>query len=500
MSYVPLAYAPDQDTAWDTMPGGCQLMRNLIPTRRRTYATWACQNTIAEYTSSTEPQIGYIMRQAAGTARFFLCNKQSIYEFTSTSAATDRSSGAYSASTETWTMAQFGDATIATNLLNNVQVSSSGAFADLSGTPPKAQLVVVARGQAMLLNYNDGTAYPDGWATSDLEDITDWTVTATNFADRGRLYDTPGPIRAAVVLRDTVVAFKDDSIYVGEFVGDPTSTIWAWTLVSDKVGCSSPHGVCVFNDKLYFVHRSGFYVFDGAQARNFGTEVTNAIFTRASALGGGINFTRIQTTVDHADGVIFFAFADSNRKLAATFPYNAETNTWGGSIEDNALTIEGVAEYATCVVRCTQSDIIAFDSTASTSNPRTVVYAGVGNTGKIGGYSGAFPALGSWATSPTFTTGPIGGGMISRVTELELAFRSLTTTTGSPTVAVVGTKSRAAAYDSAPTVAGAWNSTEYKYNISGAGTSSKFMVAKFTFLDSTEISGMFHPLRPAGKS
>lgn len=501
MSYIAGTYAPDLDTSWDTLPGGIQEMVNFVPTRRGTFGSWSCENALAEYTSSTEPRIGWITRKTDGTARFFLASKQAIFEFTSTSAATDRSGTTYSASTENWTFTQFGDITIAVNLLNNPQKSTVGAFSDLGGSPPKAQLVASNLGFIMLANYNDGTAYQDGWACSDIEDAEDWTVTATNQADRGRLYDTPGPIRALVPLRDTFVAYKDDSIYVGEYVGDPNTTIWAWRLIADNVGCSGMHGVCNFNDKHYFVHRSGFYVFDGAAVRQFGREVTRTIFQAATALGGGINYARVQVTADYVENTLFYAFGDSNHKLAATYTYNVETGKWGGKIEDTVFTFAGSSDYATCIVRCTQASMIAFASGLASSNPQTAVFAGPGNSGKIGAYYGTYPAAAtSWASTLYFVFGPIGGERsITRLNGLDPAFRSLSTSLGTPAASVITSKSRAAAYSAVPNVSGAWNSTELRFDFSGSGVAGRYHTIKQTYTDSTEISGWYIDMLSGGK-
>lgn len=503
MSYIPLTFAPDQDTSWESLPGGLQGAINFVPTARGTLATWACENTIASHTSTTEPQIGYILRKNDGSARFFLCNKQSVVEYTSTSAVTDRSGTTYSASTETWTAATFGDTQIFTNLLDPVQKSTTGALSDLGGSPPKAQLVAVNLGFVMLANINDGTAKTNGWFCSDIEDPEDWTITATNQADSGTLYDTPGPIRALTTLRDTFVAFKDDSIYVAEYVGDPNTTIWAWRLISDKVGCSAPHGVCLFNDKLYFLHRTGFYVFDGAAVRQIGREISNTIFARSAATST-TNFARIQTTVDLVDGTIFFCLADANRKLSDIWAYNANSNKWGGYLEPNAFTISGSNDYATCIVRATQSDIVAFASGEATNNPRTALFAGPISASVVGVCRAEYPAQGTSRTAQLIT-GPIGeGDRIQRITGVDVKFLSLTINSGTPTPKIKTGKSAMALFNTTGDTTGTWNTTEFRADFSGSGTSNRYAIIDFSMTAQTgEIAGLrvnYENTKPAGRT
>ena len=403
--WVRPVWMPDRDCSWEVAPGALVECRGFVPRRRGTYATFAMENEIASYTSTTEPVASCITRKADGTARFFIFNKQSIFEFTSTSAATDRSSATYSASTTGWTWAQYGDVTIATNLYNNVQQSSAGAFADLAGSPPKAQIVLVTLGQIMLLNYNDGSAYPAGWYCSDYDDATDWTITATNGADKGNLYDTPGPIRAAKMLRDSVVAYKDDSIYVGDFVGDPSTTIWSWRLVSDSVGCSSLHGVAVLNDKHYFMHRSGFYEFDGAAVRKIGRECTNFLFDGIT----GADPLTCRVAIDQREGVVCFGWSATAGKVDVQAYYNTETGMWSYNLGQTFTAGAIASYYATATVACNQSDILAFDSSGNDESVSTLVMIGKSNT-TIAANSMTYPAIGGVTTSPVraMRTGAIG--------------------------------------------------------------------------------------------
>jgi hypothetical protein len=494
-----LDWVPDLDVSWEVAPGALKVCRGFYPTRRGSYMSWDMEDVQASYTSTTEPQIAGITRKNDGTARFFLFNKQSIFEFTSTTAATDRSSTTYSASTTTWTWAQFGDTTIATNLYNNPQASASGAFADLGGSPPKAQLIAVALGQVMLANYNDGTAYPAGWYCCDYDDATDWTVTATNGADYGNLYDTPGPIRALETLRDGFVAYKDDSIYLAEFVGDPNSTIWAWRLVSDKVGCSSAHGVAKHNDKHYFMHRSGFYEFDGAAVRLISRKVSNYLFNGITEADPAT----CQATADQKEGVIIFCWEGplAGKKDVQAF-YNVETGKWSYNLGQTFTAGSFATYYPTAVVKCTQADMIAFDATV-TSSTSSFVMVGKADT-KITAYIAYYPAAGTASHLMNIRIGTIGnaddGVTLDAIKPRLLHWAAGTTPTAN---FIADNTEMNVSYDSSAletpdtTNAAAWESTLLRFN---GKVSGKYITADMVFTgNEIDIAGIFVDAKMSGK-
>lgn len=498
--WVRPVWMPDRDCSWEVAPGALVECRGFVPRRRGTYATFAMEYEIAAYASTTEPVASCITRKADGTARFFIFNKQSIYEFTSVSAATDRSSATYSASTTGWTWAQYGDVTIATNLYNNVQQSSSGAFADLAGSPPKAQIVLVTLGQIMLLNYNDGSAYPAGWYCSDYDDATDWTITATNGADKGNLYDTPGPIRAAKMLRDSVVAYKDDSIYVGDFVGDPNTTIWSWRLVSDNVGCSSLHGVAVLNDKHYFMHRSGFYEFDGAAVRKIGRECANFLFDGIT----GADPQTCRAVIDQREGIVCFGWSFTAGHVDVQAFYNVETGMWSYNLGQTFTGGSVVSYYPTATVVCSQSDIIAFDAT-NTEAVSTLLMIGKADT-YIAATAITYPAIGATTTTPIrkMRTGAIGDSdRVYRLNGMQLRVNECGSGDTEPTAVFSADDSEyAIAYNASPpetpvTVATAtWNDNAHRFDGKAAG---KYINADMTFTDyECEIGGLMPILQDVG--
>lgn len=200
-------------------------------------------------------------RVLAGTAT-------SLYEI-STGTWSDESrtvGGAYTGGTDTrWSFAQFGDSTIASNRVDAMQRSTGTGvnFADISGAP-KAEIVFTVGAFVMALNVNDGTDKPDGWHCCAAYDDTDWATSVTTQATKGRLVATPGGLTAGLRLGDYAVAYKSQSIYLGQYVGAPA--VWDWILVpGGGAGCIGKEAICDIDGAHFFVGEDNFWIFDGTR-------------------------------------------------------------------------------------------------------------------------------------------------------------------------------------------------------------------------------------------
>ena len=201
--------------------------------------------------------------------RLFAGTDAALYELSGTS-WTDRSRGGgytLGASTQ-WSFCQFGDTSIASNIDTTIQSSASGAFADISGAP-KAKIVesVLSSGGGFVFGFNtiDGTygTSPDRWWCCGVNDVTSWTPSVTTQATTGRLLGAEGAITCAAKLgADQVVAYKDNSLYVGNFVGPPL--VWAWTEFPG-FGAAGMNSVANLGTAHFCVGRDDIFIFDGAR-------------------------------------------------------------------------------------------------------------------------------------------------------------------------------------------------------------------------------------------
>lgn len=208
-----------------------------------------------------------------GTRRVFAGTQTKLYELSGT-AWTDRSAGglSYTGSVESrWSFCQFGDTTVATNLVDAMQSSSSGAFAAISGAP-KAKIVVSASNNFVLAFHTSDATYgvsPDRWWCCAQNDQTDWTPNVATQANTGQIVATEGPIMAALALGDQVIAYKKRGIFAGVYAGAPV--VWQWNIASSDVGVVGQEAVCSIGGSIHFVvAEDGFWLFDGVRPTPLG--------------------------------------------------------------------------------------------------------------------------------------------------------------------------------------------------------------------------------------
>jgi hypothetical protein len=283
---TPVYFAPDIDTAWSSHPGALSAINALAPLQSGIYGSVGTAAYLSALTG-TDHLTAYLFRQVAGTVRLLTFRKQNIDEYDSSASRTNRGTS-YSASTTDWSAAAWGNQIIACNYLNNTQSSTGGAFADLGGSSPKARYVAANLNFVMLADVDDSgsNVYSDMVWWCALQNPASWTPSIATEAGNVRLLDAPGPIRQLIAYRDTFVAFKDNAIFVGEYVGP--SFVFSWRLVSNRVGCIAPKSVVELDGKLYFLHSSGFWEFDGQTLRNVGLPVFQSFLTANNYMAGGI--------------------------------------------------------------------------------------------------------------------------------------------------------------------------------------------------------------------
>lgn len=87
---------------------------------------------------------------------------------------------------------------------------------------------------------------------SDLEDNTDWTTTATNNAFEHILDASAGRIVAARLIGPYVAVWTDVSLFIGEFLGDPTQT-YRFDRVGDNCGLIGPNAAEVIDNSVFWL-------------------------------------------------------------------------------------------------------------------------------------------------------------------------------------------------------------------------------------------------------
>lgn len=240
--------------------------------------------------------------------------------------------GGYSlAVTDAWYFASIENSRLACNLDQVIQRSTGGAFADVSNSP-QCEVVENVGLFAVAFNVIDGVwgTFPDAWWCCAEGDVTSWAPSAATQATRGRLYASPGPVRAAKALGAQIVAYKETGIYVGTYQGPPK--VFGWELAPGGGGCVGKYAVCVvFPQDVpahFVVGPRDLYLFDGNRPQSIGSgAVREWFFAR-------LNPSYRQKTacvVDYFRGLVYVLFANqsSSGTLNDCLVWNYKSGKWG---------------------------------------------------------------------------------------------------------------------------------------------------------------------------
>jgi hypothetical protein len=331
-------FTPNVDEHAEGVISDCEMM---LPTIRGMKA--APSLTSAGYSALSAQCYGaaYVTKLDK-TTRLFAATQNKLYEGSGGAwTEVSRSVAPASATTYTgvsdsvWRFAQYGDVSLATSGNDTVQKSvSSGQFTDLTGAP-KANLIETVAGFVMLGGYNAGTDTPDGLFWSGLYDYTTWTPSVSTGCGNVRLLDTPGRITAIKRFGSMLVAYKDDSMYLGSY--EP-GLLWTFQLVSSKAGAVSQECVVSTGVSHVFVGNDNIWTFDGASRPvPIGEEIREWFFDDLS-----LSYRhRIQATYDRNNALVYIYYSSASATLDRCLVYNVKANKWGRANR----TIEATLEY-----------------------------------------------------------------------------------------------------------------------------------------------------------
>lgn len=276
-----LGFMPDMP---NTTPGAILSAAELIPSDRGMRAS------PIDALHSVLPGVARglrTVRKLDGSYRLLMGTSSNLYEWTG-SAWSSLGSGYTS---NYWSMAQFGDATLASNDNANIQVSTGGSFSSIANAP-KALLVITPPNFAIALNTQNGSASasfgdsPDRWWSSKFQDPTDWAISVDNQCVSERIIGNGGPITAAAVFGTGWVAYKSDSMFLAQYVGPPQ--VFRLQRIPGEFGCVGPDAVADVGRGHVFVSQNDILFFDGTAPVSLAIgKVKNYLFRDGSP--GAIN-------------------------------------------------------------------------------------------------------------------------------------------------------------------------------------------------------------------
>lgn len=318
-------FAPDLDA---TTPGVITDCTNFIP-----YES-GMRGSPSPVTPDATPALADDCRNAAvltllnNTRRIFAGTQTKMYELTGGVWDDVSRVGDYAGGTETrWSFAQFGDSSLCANKIEVIQRSpGSGDFADIASAP-KAKIIFSVGAFVMALNVDDGTDKPDGWHCCAAFDDTDWVEAVATQCASGRLVSSPGPLTAGLRLGEYAIAYKERSIYLGQYVGAPA--VWDWIQVpGGDSGAIGQDALCDIGGTHFFVGNDNFWVFDGTKPVPVGDEIRQWFFNNSDPTYR----YKTQCVFDRQNNLVWVHFVSNGASTldsAVVFHVKNKNQRWG---------------------------------------------------------------------------------------------------------------------------------------------------------------------------
>lgn len=318
-----LGFAPDLEAP---TPGAVVDCSQFIPYLTGMEAAPSLQTPSGVPTLASACQGAAVVTKLDSTRRVFAGAQTALYELVAGAWANVTRAAVYTGGSDTrWSFTQFGNTTVAANRADTIQASTSGAFADIA-TAPKAEIVFSVGAFVMALNVNDGAEKPDGWHCCASFDATSWTPSITTQAASGRLVSTPGGMTAGLRLGEYAVAYKLNSIYLGQYVGAPV--VWDWLLVpGGEAGCVGKEALCDIDGAHFFVGQDNFWIFDGTRPVPIGDgQVRQWFFDNSDAA----NLFKTKCVYDRQQNRVWVFYPSAGSSVCdSALVYHLKNKQWG---------------------------------------------------------------------------------------------------------------------------------------------------------------------------
>lgn len=271
------------------------------------------------------------LKSLDGVTRIFAGVPTTLYQQIGTGWTDIGRATAYNATGDNyWRFAQFGNTSLCANKGDVLQFSLTGNFADVTGAP-KASIVETVGNFVFLFDTNEPTFgdSPNRWWCAALGEYDDWTPSISTQSATGLLTSSYGKIFAGKRLGDSIVAYKERAMYIGNYVGAPQ--IWNWQQIRGDAGCNSQEAVVDIgtpeNPVHLFMGADDFWRFDGAIPIPIGAPVRHTIYRDLDFAFAN----RIKTVHDRVNTLVYFYYPGngSNGILNKCVVYNYRQNKWG---------------------------------------------------------------------------------------------------------------------------------------------------------------------------
>lgn len=328
-----------QNTGDPCTPETVTFVNHLMPTRigfttALGPVAFTANNTAITMAANT----GYSPRglayfDSSGNQQFLFSLANQIYKYPNN---TNVSRGA-AYTNGNFSFAQWRDKTYAANGADDLQVATTGSFADAAGTTPVFTRIAVAgeflAGIGLAADFvgtlRTVTASPYMLMISGVGNPEQFDVDVDTSAYFQDIYDSGGPLTAIARLRNFFVVFQKSGVYVVENVGGAEK--WSVRCVTDYYGCENPDSIIEVNNVLYWISPTRFgevCAFDGAQV---------------TAISGALQSTYIDRFTAYANDAGFNAPSASWLAGALTAATDGENIIWNKAVFNNATPLSALS-------------------------------------------------------------------------------------------------------------------------------------------------------------
>jgi len=230
----------------------------------------------ASVAADSNPWNSIFLWQNAGLDYLLMANKASVFLWDGTDETEIASGLSGSDVNYQMTFAAFGSHILASDGLVDPKklVYPYTSWADISDSPPKADVIRVFQRHAILLGVY---GYPNRVVWSDIDDYDVWTPAAENEAGDIDLYESSSPVVGGEGLGDFFAVYTGTQIHVLQYVGGVY--VFNRRIASYNTGLWSKRLLCTQGSVQYFMSPVGFYSFDGMSAREIGEGINDYVYS-----------------------------------------------------------------------------------------------------------------------------------------------------------------------------------------------------------------------------
>ena len=215
-------------------------------------------------------------------------------------------------------------------------------------------------------------------------DETDATLDAGEY----ELADTPGEIVDGLPLGDSFIIYKNDSIYIMNYVGTPY--IFSFKLLTPTIGCLTKNAVAEFEGGHFFMGNSDFYLNDGQSIKPLLPDrLRRAVFDVINA-GDTSNpsWKKCFVVADHLHNEMLACYpSDASTTVDKAVIWNWRTNTFSmrdlpttSHIASGIMAVFPTGQSWTATTGSWNADSSAWGSSAYDTHLENLVFADVTNT------------------------------------------------------------------------------------------------------------------------